>query len=98
MILLFLFTERPAPSFQVEANFQDIFGPTPIPLSRDQSNGCKNLVYGDCPYRDHQLLVARGTITIPTDIPTGYESTITATLNSPCGPVACALIRGYAYK
>lgn len=80
----------------MEVSYAGFFGPEPIPLSDYQRDGCNSLLFGSCPYQSGQLIIRRSTITIPDNVPTGIQAPITATYSSPCGPVACATIYGYA--
>lgn len=88
--------ENQGPSLEVEVSYASFFGQEPIPLSPNQADGCNSLLFGSCPYKSGQLIIRRSTITIPDNVPTGIQAPITATYSSPCGPVACATIYGYA--
>lgn len=96
MKIIYLLIDTAGPSISISINVKVGVLNINLSLTPDQANGCKNLLVGSCPYQNNQLLTHRGSIPVPSYIPTGLIATITANYNSPSGNLGCAKLQGIA--
>lgn len=93
-----IFIDTAASSIAIDINVKVGLLNINLPLTPDQANGCKNLLVGSCPYQNNQLLTHRGSIPVPSYIPTNVVATITANYKSPNGVLGCAKLKGIVRK